>query len=104
MRVRQALFAAALAACAWGALEGTAQACPMCSQSIAEDNSLPRAYMYSILFMMSMPAVVFCGISVCIYRVMKRRPHFTPQEAVAEGNKPAVGADPFTAPGLTVGT
>src|SRR4029078_8393965 len=39
-----------------------AQACPMCSQSIAEESLLPHAYMYSIIFMLSMPAMVFTGI------------------------------------------
>ncbi len=39
----------------------------MCSQSIAEEDSLPHAYMYSILFMLAMPAVVFTGIGSVIY-------------------------------------
>ena len=44
-----------------------AHACPMCSQSIAEENLLPHAYMYSILFMLAMPAVVFVGVGSIIY-------------------------------------
>jgi hypothetical protein len=44
-----------------------AQACPMCSQSIAEQRALPQAYMYSILFMLGMPAVVLGGIGGTIY-------------------------------------
>ena len=44
-----------------------AQACPMCSQSIAEENLLPHAYMYSIIFMLSMPAMVFTGIGSFIF-------------------------------------
>ncbi len=39
----------------------------MCSQSIAEEDLLPHAYMYSILFMLAMPAVVFGGIGTAIY-------------------------------------
>jgi hypothetical protein len=48
-------------------LSAAAHACPLCSQSIAEEDSLPHAYMYSILFMLAMPAVVFTGIGSVIY-------------------------------------
>jgi hypothetical protein len=48
-------------------LSAAAQACPMCSQSIAEEDLLPHAYMYSIIFMLTMPAVVFTGIGAVIY-------------------------------------
>jgi hypothetical protein len=48
-------------------LSAAAQACPLCSQSIAEEDALPHAYMYSILFMLAMPAVVFTGIGSVIY-------------------------------------
>jgi hypothetical protein len=48
-------------------LSAVAQACPLCSQSIAEEDALPHAYMYSILFMLAMPAVVFTGIGSVIY-------------------------------------
>ncbi len=44
-----------------------AHACPMCNQSIAEQNSLPHAYMYSIIFMLTMPAAVFTGIGSFIF-------------------------------------
>jgi hypothetical protein len=48
-------------------LSAAAQACPLCSQSISEEDALPHAYMYSILFMLAMPAVVFTGIGSVIY-------------------------------------
>jgi len=48
-------------------LAGTAQACPMCSLSIAEEDMLPKAYMYSILFMLGMPATVFAGIGSVVF-------------------------------------
>jgi hypothetical protein len=44
-----------------------AQACPMCNQSIAEDEMLPHAFMYSILFMLGMPATVFAGFGTLLY-------------------------------------
>jgi hypothetical protein len=45
----------------------------MCNQSIAEENALPRAYMYSILFMLGMPATVFTGFGVLLYRQVRAR-------------------------------
>jgi hypothetical protein len=53
-------------------LSAAAQACPLCSQSIAEDEALPHAYMYSILFMLAMPAVVFTGIGSVIYMQLRK--------------------------------
>ncbi|MBI3865634.1 MAG: hypothetical protein HY290_27490 [Planctomycetia bacterium] len=49
-----------------------AQACPMCNQSIADDNLLPHAFMYSILFMLGMPAVVLGGLGTMIYVKFRR--------------------------------
>lgn len=49
-----------------------AQACPMCNQSIAEDDLLPHAFMYSILFMLGMPATVLTGIGTMIYLKFRR--------------------------------
>ncbi len=37
-----------------GPLAETAQACPMCKVANEQDSLLPRAYMYSILFMLGM--------------------------------------------------
>ncbi|MFN0053288.1 MAG: hypothetical protein ACKV0T_13985 [Planctomycetales bacterium] len=56
-----------------GLWTGVAEACPMCSQSIADENALPRAYMYSILFMLGMPALVFSGMGLTIYRAFTRQ-------------------------------
>ena len=62
------LLSIALLAIAGTSLFATAaHACPMCNQSIAEQNSLPHAYMYSIIFMLTMPAVVFTGIGSFIF-------------------------------------
>lgn len=51
---------------------GAVEACPMCAETVAADDNLPRAYMFSILFMLSMPAIVFTGIGAVIYRAIKR--------------------------------
>jgi Na+-driven multidrug efflux pump len=56
----------------------TAQACPLCkyaneaNQENEEVNRRPKAYMYSILFMLSMPATVLSTFSFGFYRVWKK--------------------------------
>jgi hypothetical protein len=55
------------AVCSLSLCAAAAQACPMCSQSIAEESLLPHAYMYSIIFMLAMPATVFTGFGTAIF-------------------------------------
>jgi hypothetical protein len=50
----------------------SAHACPMCSEANAADENRPKAYMYSILFMMSMPALIFTGFGVGLYRLHRK--------------------------------
>ena len=50
----------------------TAQACPMCAEANAADENRPKAYMYSILFMMSMPAIVLTGFGIGLYRLHRK--------------------------------
>lgn len=47
-------------------------ACPMCKNANEEVDSRPRAYMYSILFMLAVPATVFTGFGIGMYRLSKR--------------------------------
>ena len=70
-----ALFALPLAGSGFGVSE--ARACPMCKE--ANENEVdeaakarPKAYMYSILFMLSMPVMVFSGFGVAFYRVVQK--------------------------------
>jgi hypothetical protein len=56
-----------MAVCGMSLFAAAAQACPMCSQSIAEESLLPHAYMYSIIFMLAMPATVFTGFGTAIF-------------------------------------
>lgn len=53
---------------------GVADACPMCRVANESDPNAnkPRAYMYSILFMLSMPMMVFAGFSFGLYRLSQR--------------------------------
>ncbi len=59
-----------------------ADACPMCKlaneqgtdpQAAAVANARPRAYMYSILFMLSMPATLTAAFGLAFYRMHKRQ-------------------------------
>ena len=63
-------------------LTSPAHACPACANSIASDETLPRAYMYSILFMLAMPATVFSTFGFLIYRAFKK--HAAQQAALTE--------------------
>jgi hypothetical protein len=65
-----------------GPMVSSADACPMCkyaNEDGSEDgaatsvaNRRPRAYMYSILFMMSMPAIIFTGFGIVLYRLHRK--------------------------------
>lgn len=68
-----------------GLVAGSAQACPMCNQSIANENDLPRAYMVSILFMLAMPATVFTGFG--LYIAGQIRSHKAAQAALLAGDE-----------------
>lgn len=75
-RILKAFFIAAAVATATGLipshLESTASACPGCKTANETEERRPKAYMYSILFMLGMPAMVFTGFSVAFYRMSKK--------------------------------
>lgn len=76
--MRRLILAAAIAfgtlACA-----PPVQACPMCryaNETCKDDqvrNARPRAYMYSILFMLAVPATLFTGYGFGFYRLHKQQ-------------------------------
>lgn len=49
-----------------------AQACPMCKIANEQDSLLPRAYMYSILFMMGMMFSLGGGVAFCVYHLNRK--------------------------------
>lgn len=50
-----------------------ASACPNCKRgNETQGDAVPRAYMYSILFMMSMPATILGGFAFGFYRLSKK--------------------------------
>ena len=68
-----------------------ALACPTCKDSLAHDPAsanLVRGYAYSILFMLSMPPLIFCGLSAYFYwevRKAKARQAQSPLETALPG-------------------
>lgn len=68
----------------------TAQACPSCKAANESDTRLPTAYMYSILFMLAMPATVFTGFGISFYRLSQksRREH---EAFLAENSEKEMG-------------
>ena len=58
-----ATFVLARASIAW--------ACPMCKYALETDDTEPKAYMISILFMMGMISALFASVGVLLWWVAK---------------------------------
>ena len=74
----------------------SASACPMCKEANETDEvaaARPRAYMYSILFMLSMPVMVFGGIGFTFYRMVRKADREW-EAAQAEAERPAGDVPP----------
>jgi hypothetical protein len=72
---------------------GVASACPTCKDSLAHDPAsanLARGYAYSILFMLSMPPLIFSGLTAYFYWEVRK----------AKAREAARPADP----GLAIGS
>ena len=61
------------AAGAFPVAQETLMACPNCKNANETDDRKPKAYMYSILFMLAMPATVFSGFAFSFYRLSKKQ-------------------------------
>lgn len=70
------------------AIHSSAWACPMCSTAVQEgqNQALPEAFYYSILFMLSMPFLLFAGFSAAFYRMAKMNASTTPDANPPELN------------------
>jgi hypothetical protein len=74
------LFTALLIVGLWaGFAASPVVACPMCkaaneSDQNGEKNTRPQAYMYSILFMLAMPATLLGAFSFAFWRLSKNHP------------------------------
>jgi len=51
---------------------GTVMACPMCKAALEEDSRLPNAYQTSILFMLSVPGMIFTTLGVGLVMLGRR--------------------------------
>lgn len=60
-------------------------ACPNCKAANETDSNKPRAYMYSILFMIGMPATIFTTFGISFYRMTKNA-ELAAQEAELDGS------------------
>lgn len=63
-----------------------ASACPSCKNANETDDMKPRAYMYSILFMLAMPASILGGYGVIFWRVRRAAASTSEAESIAESN------------------
>src|SRR4051812_39741318 len=76
---------AALALVAVFVLAGVAQACPTCKENLAQDPAaagLVQGYFWSILFMLSMPYLIFTALaSYFYYEVRKARARQAAEDA-----------------------
>jgi len=73
--LRRHATAVALICVAWLCLQGVAAACPTCAEGMNNDvhhASLVRGYFWSIIFMMSMPFLVFAGVCGYFYYEIRR--------------------------------
>ena len=56
------------------------QACPMCREANKTDDLRPKAYMYSILFMLAVPATVLTSFGIGFYRLSKKQDELLKQD------------------------
>jgi hypothetical protein len=83
-----AIFGAALL---FLATASPVSACPMCKLATESASRQPKAYMYSILFMMSMPMMISTGFGIAFYRLNRQANRMREEElrAFQEANETA---------------
>ena len=81
---------------------GPLAACPMCKLATETTNRQPQAYMYSILFMMGMPAAITTGFGIGFYRLSRKAARMQAEAAAqfaADASEvPNATADPLAPP------
>src|SRR6476660_2175195 len=68
-------------------LAGVVQACPTCKENLAQDPAaagLVQGYFWSILFMLSMPYLIFTGLASYFYYEVRRARSRKAAEEAAE--------------------
>ncbi len=69
------------------AFAAPASACPNCKATNDDDKRAAQGYMYSILFMIGMPATLFTGFGISFYRMTKRAAAAAEAEAIDAGTE-----------------
>ena len=72
MRRRSWISTLATAAALFLATAAPLAACPMCKLATETTSRQPRAYMYSILFMLGMPMMLTTGFGIGFYRLSRK--------------------------------
>jgi hypothetical protein len=100
-RLSRWLLIATVAFCASLAGDAVKQAsaCPMCKAATEEDDAKPRAYMYSILFMLAVPGTMVGGMAARLILLSRRESatlaeHGLTDDAFPQGDSPD-GNDPL---------
>ncbi len=63
------------------AMAAPVSACPMCKVAAEQASRQPRAYMFSILFMMGMPMMLTTGFGIAFYRLSRQADRMRQEEA-----------------------
>jgi hypothetical protein len=63
------------------AMAAPVSACPMCKLAAESSLRQPRAYMFSILFMMGMPMMLTTGFGIAFYRLSRQGDRMRQEEA-----------------------
>ena len=87
--IRTLLLSCAFLCCSAVSMD-SATACPMCKTANETDDARPKAYMYSILFMLSMPAMMFSGFGFAFYR-LSRKARLAQEAEILAGSADASG-------------
>jgi hypothetical protein len=74
------------------AMAAPVSACPMCKLASESASRQPKAYMYSVLFMMGMPMMLSTGFGIAFYRLSRQADRMRQEEAerlAAQDDQPA---------------
>lgn len=84
--LRKAIFIAAAILVLFVLCQQTADACPTCKEGLAEgDQNVAQGYFWSILFMMSMPFLIFSALGLYFFLAVRRARARQAQAATESG-------------------
>lgn len=86
---RSLVLAGTLAACLIGGGGQPVFACPMCKAATEEDDAKPRAYMYSILFMLAVPGTMVGGMAAGLVALSRRESASLAESGLTDDDLPS---------------